>query len=289
MPIKGITDRGERFPEIGQIRKGAAKVDGKIGKDLNYFRVTFDDAEQKSAQKFLQLYGPEPQAIKVMFCFNEIYRHWDANLEAYTAGRMIARSDGETYQFLFDTRTNKVVVNKGIPEKKYIEGEVLGTWHNNKKNTEEPIYCKYVGRLRLVIPELGRLNYLTAITYSRHDIENLSSQINALSIINHGIISGIPLILKRVPRMISCPNNDGTMARRLKWLLSLEADPEWVGPKFANMKALIFPEKTAGYLGTGEIIESNSPTAQEIETLPVNTTDDEDDEKSKKDTGRITE
>ena len=131
MPIKGITDREERFPEIGQIRKGAPKNDkGYVGKDLDYFRVEFDEQEKDAAKLFNSIYGDKPQEIIVVLAFDEVDRVWDAYLEAYTAGRMVARSDGEKYLYLVDTKTGAEVVKNGKQFKAYVEGESVGTITN---------------------------------------------------------------------------------------------------------------------------------------------------------------
>src|SRR3989304_3065934 len=122
-PIKGLTDRGLSFPIIGHIRKGIKeerkRQDGTtytVPIDLKYFRVEFDVGERVSADRFLEKYGPEPQAINVMLPFNEINRCWDAWLEAYTAGRMLARSDGEFIQSQVNPKTGEWYILNGVDE-----------------------------------------------------------------------------------------------------------------------------------------------------------------------------
>ena len=252
-PIVGITDREERFPEIGQIRKGSPKTDkGYVGKDLDYFRVEFDEQEKDAATLFNKIYGDKPQEITVVLAFDEVDRVWDAYLEAYTAGRMVARSDGEKYLYLVDTKTGEVVVKNGKPFKAYTEGESVGTITNETTKKVEQIKMRPVGRLRVVIPELRRLAYLTVLTTSIHDIVNISSQIKAIAAINGTKISGIRMTLKRGPKEISTPRSDGSRARYTKWLLSIEADPAWVGAKLDTMHALSMPEQAVNYLPAGE-------------------------------------
>src|SRR4030043_2419917 len=119
MPIKGLSDRGLAFPEIGQIRKGAPKEEGKNrpGKDLEYFRVTIDEKETEAIATFTKAYGDKPDSINVILPFNEIDKMWEAWLEAYTAGRMAARSDGEYFVYLVDTNTGEVLVKNGLGKK----------------------------------------------------------------------------------------------------------------------------------------------------------------------------
>jgi len=241
MPIKGLTNRKLSFPEIGQIRKGAPKGDkGQLGKDLTYFRVEFDEEETKAAAVFNKVYGSEPNAINILIPFNDIGQVFDAYLEAYTAGRMVARSDGEKFIYWIDTKTGEVIVKNGTPLRAYTEEMSVGSYQD-QKGKDVQIYCKTVGRLKVVIPELQRLAYMTVMTSSKHDIANLDAQLNALKQVNEGIIAGIPMVLRRRPKKISTPKADGTRARYTKWMLSIEADPEWVKHKLTAIKTLALP------------------------------------------------
>lgn len=245
MPIKGLTDRGLAFPEIGQIRKGDKKTDPrKPGKDLQYFRVVFAEQETEAQAEFERIYGAQPAEIKIILPFNEIERQWEAWLEAYTAGRMVARADGEHFIYLVDTATGAVLVKNGIDLKTgqprpYVDGPV--GWYTNQKGEKEAIWCKPNGRLKVIVPELARAAYLTVLTTSIYDIANISDQLRAFQTINDGQLAGIPLMLRRRPRNISTPSGDGARARRVKWLLSIEADPEWVKARLTATKHAALP------------------------------------------------
>ena len=267
MPIKNLTNRGLAFPEIGQIRKGAPKdANGKIGKDLNYFRVTFDEAETEASEKFLKIYGSEPQEINILLPFNDIGACWEAWLEAYTAGRMVARSDGEKFEYLLDTKTGEIKVTNGYPNVPYKQGQSVGTYTDGKGKVQE-IFCSEVGRLKVVIPELQRLAYVTILTSSKHDIANIDSQLAGLKKINDGIISGIPMVLRRRPKKISTPKPDGTRVRYTKWMLSIEADPMWVQRKLSEINRFALPDDVN--LLPGEIIEDEEIQALESPTEPI--------------------
>lgn len=241
MPIYGLTDRGLSFPEIGRIRKGDTGGKNGAPRDLNYFRVEFDSKEVEARVIFDRKYGREPQELNIILPFNEIERCWDAYLEAYTAGRMVARADGKQYIYLVDTRTGNTLVKNGEPYREYKDGEILGTWKNSKTGKDEPIKCKAAGRLKVIIPELGRAAFLTVLTGSIHDCINISDQLRAFSAVNSGRIAGIPFVLRRRPRKISTPRPDGSRARYEKWLLSIEADPEWVRRMLLETKRIAMP------------------------------------------------
>lgn len=242
MAIKGLTDRGLAFPEIGIIRKGAPKNDkGWVGKDLTYFRVEFDEQETKAAETFLAVYKDHPTEINIILPFNEIERMWDPWLEAYTAGRMVGRSDGERVWYLVDPKTGEVLVRDGVKvdtgaPMPHPTSNIAGYDKSNK-----PIEYKATGRLKVIIPELARAAYLTVKTTSVYDIGNISDQLRAFQEINGGIIAGIPFVLRRRPKKISTPGKDGTRTRMTKWLLSIEADPEWVKKKLIQVKTLALP------------------------------------------------
>jgi hypothetical protein len=239
MPIKGLSDRGLSFPEIGQIRKGSPKTEKRPGEDLTYFRVIFDEREVKAKEAFDEIYKTgKPTSIRIILPFNEIERMWESWLEAYTAGRMVARSDGERYIYLVDTKTGNVIVQNGEPFTPYDPAKPAGYDYKNK-----PVFCKPSGRLKVIIPELARAAYMTVLTTSIHDIANISAQLEAFSRLNNGRIAGIPFILRRRPKKISRPDSeDKTKRVRVeKWLLSIEADPEWVKAKLIEMKNLALP------------------------------------------------
>lgn len=234
MPIRGLTDRQEgTFPQIGVIRKGAPKrkmvKDGKeievVGQELHHFRVEFDDKETEADQSFVGRFGKEPTDIIIVLPFHEIDRCWEAWRETYVAGALIHRCDGELVQYAINPRTGEKLVVGGIgPNGQPVlcKGKADG--------------CKPVGRLRVIVPELKRLAYLVVMTTSVHDIINISDQLEGIASMNGGRLAGIPLVLRRRPKKISTPSGEaGKRARREKWLISIEADPEWVKAKLAKM------------------------------------------------------
>jgi hypothetical protein len=246
MPIVGLSDRRLAFPEIGKIRKGGKKPEGGIGADLKYFRVEFDEQETAAAKTFTDKYGDKPCDINIVLPFNSIEDVWDAWMEAYTAGQLVARTDNQKYIFLRDTKTGDILVRNGIDvatnkERPYVPGEQVGTDYNGK-----PVKCKSTGRLKIVIPELQRLAYLTVLTGSKNDIANISGQLAAIEMFCRGLgkgLGGTPLVLRRRPHMISCPDpkDKSKRVRREKWLLSIEADPEFVKRALLETKRLALP------------------------------------------------
>lgn len=241
MPIKGLTNEKAEFPEIGQLRKGAEKPANGIGKDLTYFRFTSEIPDVAAA--FTSAYNGEPRLINVFLPFQTADENWEAWQEEYKAGGLVHRCDGETCTI-------------------WLKED--GSYSRDPKPC--PGGCKPVGRLKVIIPELRRLAYVTVLTSSIHDIRNLDAQLRALYSLRQDL-RGIPLQLRRRPKKISTPSGKGGQrARREKWLLSIEAAPSWVELQLAAQEAAAIPQLPTGTVihdapvvdaATGEILEDD--------------------------------
>jgi hypothetical protein len=254
MPIKGLTDRGVAFPQIGNIRKGAKKEPTKPGADLSYFRVEFDEREMKAIAKFKALYPDEkPTAMTILLPFDQIDRVWNPWREAYVAGALLHRCDGEFVNYAINPQTGEVIVKNGLD----LNGKPVKCAIQNDPDKRKR--CKPTGRLHVIVPELERLAYLVVHTTSIHDIGNISDQLAAIQEMNGGHIVGIPLIMRRRPVEISTPSGEnGKRARRLKSLISIEADPEWVARKIGSLKLAAMPQLIAAPIDAGPSLESLS-------------------------------
>lgn len=253
MPIRGLTDRGATFPEIGRIRKGAPKEKDRWGEDLTYFRVVFDEHETAAAERFAEAYDEHPRSLNVWLPFDRIDEVWDAWVEAYVAGGLVHRSDGKYVWYHVDPITG---------ERKIINGYDVNGNHNipcpsafgkpvakylGKGGKEKELMAAPVGRLMVIIPELNRFAYLTLVTTSQYDIGNISSQLMAIRQVA-GRLTGVPFLLQRKPKMVSVPMNEGKKQRMEKWLISIEIHPEWADAKMRSLAAHALPQ-------TPEIVE----------------------------------
>lgn len=222
--IIGMTDQGPQFPQLGILRKGAPKAGNKPGEDLKHFR--FDTPNEEAAALFAELYGKEPRAIRVFLPFATAAENFEAWREEWAASSLKHRCDGQTC-----------------------------VRHQTKQGdySNDPIPCpggcKQVGRLQVVIPELKILAFVTVLTTSIHDIINLHKNLLALEHATRGNLRGVPLVLRRVPRKISTPSNDGR-ARREKWLLTIEPAAEWTALLFAAQEREALPQADARLLTT---------------------------------------
>lgn len=241
MPIKGLTDNGAAFPRIGELRKGGVKSDPKRpGPDLDYFRFT--SSVPGVENRFGSIYGKEPQSVNVFLPYHTTEENFEAWKEAWVAGGLQHRCDGEFV----------AVMQQG--------GQYVKLPHGKMKC---PGGCKQVGRLRIIIPELGRLAYVVALTTSIWDIAEIHANLMAYEALR-GSLQGIPFVLSRVPRMISMPASDGKRVRREKWLWHMEADSQWVQAQLSVMQRQAMPSGgVALALNSGEIV--NTDTGEIVE------------------------
>ena len=247
MPIKGITDRKQiGFPKIGDIRKGAAKEADRIGRDLTYFRAAFIEDETVAAAKWAELYPGEPRAIHVLLPFRSVAENFEAWQEEHGASRLVHRCDGETCVLWLDKDT--------------------GEYRHDPKPC--PGGCKPTARLKVIIPELERLAYMVVHTTSINDIVALTENLEALARLTGNGINGIPLVLKRRPRMLSVPVK-GKRARVKKWMLTLEADSAWVKAQLEAMKEAATPGHGGELLTIAEPEPLDELDADELDTTFV--------------------
>lgn len=242
--------REAAFPCVGRLRKGGKKETKTItkngqqkeietyGKDLTYFRFDSDDA--RAVAHFRAAYGDEPVEVNVFLPHQTAAQNFSCWQEAYVAGGLTHRCDGETCVIWLD-----------------------GTKYRTDPKPC-PGGCKEVGRLMVIIPELQRFAYVTVETHSVNDIIRLQENLQAVEFLR-GDLRGIPFILKRTPVEISTPTPDGKRARREKWLLSIEVDPAWAALQLESM------HRAALTAGSVTVDESRMLTTDYVE-------DDEDEE-----------
>lgn len=231
MGIKGLTDRGPSLPQIGELRKGGEKpaAGNKPGADLKYFRFTSKHPQVERA--FYDSYPDNPTAVNVYFPFQTADENFSAWVEEWGAGSLKWRGDGETL----------VLWQK--PDGSY----------SQEPKPQPATGGKEIGRLKIVIPELKRLAYVTALTSSINDIMEMPGILEAYEAMR-GDLRGIPFVLSRVPKMVSTPGADGKRVRREKWLWHLEAQPAWVQAQLSVMQRAALPTGAA-LLNNGDIAD----------------------------------
>lgn len=244
MPILGLTDRDEgRLPFIGVIRKGGPmqerQKEGRaykvMGKDLEHFRFTSDDSAV--AQRFAALFGEQPAEITVQLPFASTDENFDAWKEKWVAGGLQHRCDGVTMVRWQDKD---------------------GSYNDAPKPCDGG--CKEVGRLKVFIPELGRMALVTVLTSSKHDIVNIHGALLTLEK-QRGNLTGIPFLLRRKEVGISA-NENGKRVTRKKHLIHIEPSPAWAERLLAAQAVAALPSAQPLQLAPASEPE---PEVEEIE------------------------
>lgn len=249
MPIKGLTNKEEAFPQIGDIRKGDRGGKNGAPRDLNYFRVEPKEGEKEAEVTLGQMFADlvdgkpterhmRPTEIDILFPFDDIDRCFECYYEAYVAGGLVYRSDGEFIMREVNPATGECVVTSAAQKVPH-RANPIG-YYTNEHGKREEIKYKPVGRMKVILPGLRRLAYFVVHTTSLWDVMNLSAQLRAIIAI-HGKLAGVPLVLRRRPHKISMPGPDKKRVRRTKWLLSVEADPAWVAKKIEQLAGAAMP------------------------------------------------
>lgn len=259
MGIKNLTGKSS-FPQIGVLRKGDEKPEGsnKPGKDLDYFR--FDTQDDEAMDMFCEYYKDKPRAIRVFLPFQTVDENWDAWQEEWTASSLKHRCDGENVVLWLD---------KG----KYSREPIACPYKAiREKDPDFKGGCKASGRLKVIIPELGRLAYVMVLTTSKNDIMSIDSSLRALYD-GRGTLVGIPLILRRVEKEISTPRGENR-ARVTKSLITIEAQTDWASLHIRALQERSMPQLESGNVAQPLQLmpaigshEAEHPTLTEIREL----------------------
>ena len=277
MPILDLQqDAGARLKRAGIIRLGVKKKSQRTGRE---HPVETPHFVLKDAPGLVEIYGPEPTKLNVWLPFNEVDRNFPAWHQNWVAGGLICRGDSQKIEYAVNPDNGEVIVKKG-------QALITGTVDGIKLVTGHPVKCPGLAHdlyprcqncrpnalLVVMIRELPRLAYYQIATSSKHNVVNLTGQMKWFRE-NAGRLQGIPFVLERRLDNISTPSGkNGKRVRRDKYLLHLEADPEYVEAVFADMSARALPS-TQRMAIPAEVGE----TPIEVETAPAEVVDLDDD------------
>lgn len=213
MPIIGLTDREEGFgsglPLIGRLHKGAPKEEvtrqngttyTKFGKDLEYFRVTFEPGYEWLESTWVEMYSENPDWFNNVFLcgdtVDEAFPTW--NEEWNAQGAMLHKCDGE----------NQVAQWNGSM---YITAKVSCIKGRDATGKQTGCGCKQTGRLMIAIPEFieatGVFGQFMVTTHSINDIVAVYKILKGIEK-KIGRVSGIPFSFGRAPQEISAPKQE---------------------------------------------------------------------------------
>lgn len=257
MPIVGLTNVAPRFPRLGVLRKGGEKQEkttksGKTykgyGVDLNeQFRFTSDVPDVMDA--FKAAHGSDRvERLEVLLPYRTTDENFHAWVELWKAGGLVWRGDGE-----------RLVLRQS--NGRYDRWELGDTLAPEQPQGVRD--AKETARLNVIIPALKRFGYVEVQTHSKHDIMEIDGNLRAIEVLranNEQGLTGIPLLLTRVPREISTPDGKGGRARRTKWLLHIQPSPEWVAGRIGAMQTHALASAAHVALPQGNVIEGDIVT-----------------------------
>lgn len=281
MAIKSLIGMSERvqngLPQIGTIHKGAPKPKGRPGKDLeDHFRIETDPLEV-AAIKALEVYGPKPNPINVWMPFPTVEQNLETWFEAYQANGLVGRSEGRDGKII---KLIDHVGNYGTPGDLLVyRGAVVKPFLDYKVGDEMPhtptagkdargngIPWSAVGRLRVVIDEVGRAVVYLLQTTSFFDCDRLTQNLtNYYANYTNGDLQGVPMQLKRSPVLVRW-NQNGQRKSKINWLCSLELHPAYFATKVNAFKAQYLPGGVPEDIDVQALPDGNAeqPLTQEI-------------------------
>jgi hypothetical protein len=251
--IHGLTGVDASFTQVGTLHKGDVKGERGPGRDLEYFR--FEERAGGVKAAFVAAYGPQPTKINALLPFARTDQNfWTVKERHKAGGGLRHRCDG---QF--------VLLQMGAHGK--YQSPEYGT-------VVCPGGCRPYGRLKIIIPALGRMGFVMLQTTSVHDIMEIDKNLRAIEQLN-GRLNGIPVIIERVMRSISAPGKGDERIRRQCSLVHVEVHPDFVKLQMQNMvQAALQPGTPSlalpSWLGEDDDVEidADEDTA-ESESIPA--------------------
>ena len=225
------------FPTVAILRKGGPKVkrDGKetMGPDLNdRFRVDWlPGVDPTIKELFSALYKTDqPQALRAMIAFPNIWQAWSTTNEAYWGSSRFAQADNERYLSLYNPFTWESIIVRGEPFKPFIPGEILT--FENKQSKLQAFRLRSTTRFDLFLPDLvGYFVTFQIKTRSSGDLISLRRNLAAIQAAADALgqrtgAAGIPIIVSRREDTVQWHKALGQTIPVKKWLIDIRPDPK---------------------------------------------------------------
>ncbi len=238
------------FEEVGIIRKGSPKTSkGHMGRDLEHFRVEFKESYEALGKKFEAVYGKEPTDITVMSPFDHPADIWESWLEAHGgSGAKVMMVDPDTYEIQYQIKpgVGEVVIRNGADvstgEIVKWDGSSPAYTYRNKQGQMVAVKPTLRCRLRMVVPALEEMVFLTLKSGSWNDRRNLMGQLWGYWQANNQSLKGLLFHLRRRPQEVITSRPDGKRIRETKSLVALVPDRAWASAAIQRMIINAMPE-----------------------------------------------
>ena len=146
-------------------------------------------------------YGLNTETIDVMLPFDQMEKNFSTFYSSKVNGVTIMHSDGETITWLKDPITMRPLVSKHraiipIPEWGIRTGEIVPFHEITRWGSDIEVKTSRKAFLKVMIPKLKRLSYLTLFLSQDYDIDSMVRHLDAIANASLGKITNIPMTLK---------------------------------------------------------------------------------------------
>jgi hypothetical protein len=219
MAIKGISDRASlspRYKRIGKLKKGTKKINGRVGKDLTYFRFAPENDDPTVGKIFFDIYGGEPGRLDFYLPFPTMEENFSSRRDLHGANELLKEAcDGD---YLTDwVEGTRHYHGRKLCEKKFHDPE----------NRCPGCPLDYSGFLSIILKpmwEAGQFGLIVVETHAINDIALIASKLA-----QNEPLSGKMFTLYRQARKIGVPNTkSGKRMAVKKSLLQIELADAWL-------------------------------------------------------------
>jgi len=231
-----------RYPIVGTLHKGSPKIDGKVGRDLNYFRFEPEGTPERKkeiAQAFYEAYGDKPDRINIMFMVPTAEEAFDPYFVEYRTSKAgnsqrLTQCDGVNIVGYRDPKNLRWIecADEPLPCRKE-PGEV---------RCEK---CRPQGIVQFVIPEIFKAGHaglvkmtITGI-YDHMELQANLKAIESTLAAADASLAFAKLVLFRRDQQVNMrfQNKDGTASSRTdnKSLLHVDLEPSFAKSLFVRL------------------------------------------------------
>lgn len=248
MPIKNLSEgritRPLLPPTLGALRKGEAKKNDQMGKDLNdHYRFTPENSRDVELTKaFYDIFGDKPTNIPFVFPSDKLDDCFFRFNEEYTRAGVQHFCDGEN---IYERNRMSATWEKTDKLCPYFKGNPKKIARPKDRNGKE-LGCQPNARLSVYLPDLiratGRVGVVKILTKSPNDIAHIEDQFH-LAIQNFGTIKEtVGFVLYRSPSLVTAHYVDKSGAQRQsvseKWFIKIATNPEFMLHQLESKKQL---------------------------------------------------
>ena len=194
--MKGMNMRHQLFPELGCIFASKSQYGRK-----RTYEINFDKGYREDMTKLLFGSGLSTESLDVMLPFDQMEKNFSTFYSANANGITIMHSDGITINWLKDPISMLPLVSKSralipIPEWGIHTGDIVPYREIRQWGENMEVKTSRKAFLKVMLPELNELSYLTLYLSQNQDIESMIVHLAAIEHASCGQLTNIPMELQ---------------------------------------------------------------------------------------------